>query len=197
MCLFWQHNAHARDVTILYMSCPNLAAWNALHRARLPCTPSGTTALPTHPPARPAASRPAPEFIAQDDRYKVQARSYEAQYNNVYLRRAEELLADMTARAKAHWQDVQDGTTPVAAKIIDLREGQRLCIVGTVYKDSRLKPNVLHEFENERCVMAGGRLERVHWRTRTHCPPHTLPAFPHQIGWSWPTEAPCKLLRSG
>ena len=104
----------------------------------------------------PADSTSAPEFIAQDDRFKVQARSYEAQYNNVYLRRAEELLADMTARAKAHWKDVQDGSTPVAAKIIDLREGQHLCIVGTVYKDSRLKPNVLHEFENERYVKGHG-----------------------------------------
>ena len=38
------------------------------------------------------------------------------------------------------------GTAPAVEGVLNLPEGQECCVIGTVYKEMRLKPNILDEY---------------------------------------------------
>lgn len=70
-------------------------------------------------------------------------RDYERQYSNLYFSRLMTMAPLVQQRAHAKW----DHLAPHFCKsILELKEGQHCVIFGTVYKDMRLKPNILDEY---------------------------------------------------
>nr|XP_019043001.1 DNA polymerase delta subunit 2 [Kwoniella bestiolae CBS 10118]OCF21931.1 DNA polymerase delta subunit 2 [Kwoniella bestiolae CBS 10118] len=71
-------------------------------------------------------------------------RSYKHQYANIYFVRLVELRPIVEERAKERWKNVR-GKPPLLPRILNLTRSQLCYIVGTVYMDMPLKPNVLED----------------------------------------------------
>ncbi|KZV94084.1 hypothetical protein EXIGLDRAFT_673445 [Exidia glandulosa HHB12029] len=72
----------------------------------------------------------------------VSARSYKHQFANLYFMRLNKLRNAVKQRAAAKWADAGAVHVP---KVLEVQKGQRSYIVGTVYMDMRLKPNILDD----------------------------------------------------
>jgi DNA polymerase delta subunit 2 len=70
-------------------------------------------------------------------------KNYIQQYSHVYLKR---LLA-LRPVLQRYFRDV--AKCPLAEKVIGLTSGERVAVIGTLYKDQKLKPNILDEFTTE------------------------------------------------
>ena len=70
-------------------------------------------------------------------------KNYIQQYSHVYLKRLLALRHGLQGFIE------QSKGCSVAEKIIGLKVGERVGVVGTLYKDQKLKPNVLDEFSND------------------------------------------------
>ncbi|CAK9780848.1 unnamed protein product [Cutaneotrichosporon oleaginosum] len=81
------------------------------------------------------------------------SRSYKHQYSNIYFVRLVELRPIVEARAAKLWAKVR-GKPPLLPRILNLQRGQLCYIVGTVYMDMPLKPNVLEEMARSHYVAA-------------------------------------------
>lgn len=81
-------------------------------------------------------------------------RSYQQQFANVYYLRLAKLKPKVLAAAKRKWlgagADHRAGRKPELVKrVLDVTPGKFCYIVGTVYCDMRLKPNVLEDLARE------------------------------------------------
>ncbi len=85
----------------------------------------------------------------QDERFRLEKRTYDSQYAPIYFCRLELMTPLLLARIAQQWPGV-----PVS-KILDLPEGQEVAVVGTVYKEMKLKPSILDEYNKARLVSAG------------------------------------------
>ncbi|GMK55458.1 hypothetical protein CspeluHIS016_0205140 [Cutaneotrichosporon spelunceum] len=80
-------------------------------------------------------------------------RSYKHQYSNIYFVRLIELRPIVEERAVERWANIR-GNPPLLPRILNLQRGQLCYIVGTVYLDMPLKPNVLDEMAQSHYVAA-------------------------------------------
>jgi len=111
----------------------------------------GALAAPSSVRGRPSARRRAAQAAAQpgcaapqDDRFRLEKRTYDSQYAPIYFCRLEIMTPLLLARVAQQWPGV-----PVS-KILDLPEGQEVAVIGTVYKEMKLKPSILDEYNKAR-----------------------------------------------
>ncbi|KAI0646842.1 DNA polymerase alpha/epsilon subunit B-domain-containing protein [Trametes meyenii] len=108
--------------------------------------------VPSAPLTRPSSSViPPPEnatFII-----KPADKSYKHQYSNIYFVRLRALRQYVEQRAKRRWNEVA-GNPVFVPRVLDVEKGQLCFIVGTVYMDMPLKPNVLEDVARDRSIPA-------------------------------------------
>jgi DNA polymerase delta subunit 2 len=63
-----------------------------------------------------------------------------SQYCQLYYQRLVSVMPRVKAAAEARWPGV-----PVC-KVLELQDGQPCVVIGTVYKDMKLKPSILDEY---------------------------------------------------
>ena len=90
--------------------------------------------------------RASADYTCSDDAFLVGDRCYDRQYAHLYFQRLRRLAPAVQARARAIWPDVPLRT------ILKVEEGVECAVVGTVYKDMKLKPSVLDEYTNDRSL---------------------------------------------
>ncbi|KAF8305344.1 hypothetical protein DL93DRAFT_358754 [Clavulina sp. PMI_390] len=88
------------------------------------------------------------------------ARSYKNQYANVYFMRLAKLKAIVLENAQRKWADVENDPVYVP-RVLDVQKGKLCYIVGTVYMDMPLKPNVLADIGKEHWVQAPAPLQKL------------------------------------
>ena len=89
-------------------------------------------------------------------------RSYKHQYSNIYFVRLVELRPIVEKRASERWGGVRgesarvyagpadmSGKPPLLPRILNLQRSQLCYIVGTVYMDMPLKPNILEDMARD------------------------------------------------
>ncbi|CAD6578096.1 MAG: hypothetical protein TREMPRED_002110 [Tremellales sp. Tagirdzhanova-0007] len=111
-------------------------------------------ALPPPPksiPARPTSSFSTLPELSKPFLLDPRARSYRHQYSNIYFVRLVELRPIVEERALERWQGVR-GRPPLLPRILNLQRSQLCYIVGTVYLDMRLKPNVLEDMARDHWI---------------------------------------------
>eukprot|EP01135_Chromosphaera_perkinsii_P003788 Nk52_evm34s255 gene=Nk52_evmTU34s255 len=94
-------------------------------------------------------------------------RTFTQQYSHLYYQRLLKMRSCVEEHAKKLWgaqskkrkrkedfeEEEEEKETSLNVKsLIDVVQGKRCFIIGTVYKEMKLKPNVLDEYERERCM---------------------------------------------
>ncbi|KAK9833520.1 hypothetical protein WJX81_000749 [Elliptochloris bilobata] len=120
------------------------------------CAPSASTA------DAPQLQRATAAFVCRDERFRLEKRTYDSQYAPIYFCRLEIMTPMLLERVAQGWPGV-----PVS-KILDLPEGQEVAVVGTIYKEMKLKPSILDEYNKER------GLENLTGRAKLAAPDDTL-----------------------
>ncbi|KAF9228027.1 hypothetical protein BS17DRAFT_774646 [Gyrodon lividus] len=100
-------------------------------------TPPSTLTRHTSTILPPTSSTPS--FII-DARNK----SYKHQYSNIYFTRLAMLRRPVFERASARWKDLE-GSPVYVTRVLDVVKSQLCWVLGTVYMDMPLKPNVLED----------------------------------------------------
>ncbi|WVR04983.1 hypothetical protein IAU60_001995 [Kwoniella sp. DSM 27419] len=98
-------------------------------------------------------SRPNPTYSTLPEQSKPfvvapESRSYKHQYANIYFVRLVELRPTVEDKAKERWKGIR-GKPPLLPRILNLTRSQLCYIVGTVYLDMPLKPNVLEDMARD------------------------------------------------
>ena len=78
-------------------------------------------------------------YSHRDDRFALDKKIY-GQYFQLYYQRLMLLLPRLKLAVEAKWPGAS------TAKVLDLKEGEECVIMGTLYKDMRLKPSILDEY---------------------------------------------------
>ncbi|KZT11491.1 uncharacterized protein LAESUDRAFT_755134 [Laetiporus sulphureus 93-53] len=108
--------------------------------------------VPTIPLARESTVLPPsdkiPSFVL-----RAESRSYSHQYSNIYYLRLQLLKRFVLARARRRWKEVA-GDPPYVERVLEVVKGQLCFIVGTVYMDMPLKPNVLEDIAHDHSLPA-------------------------------------------
>ncbi|KAF7965129.1 hypothetical protein HWV62_45531 [Athelia sp. TMB] len=99
----------------------------------------------------PTTTLPLPE--AQSFLLSATEKSYAHQYANIYYQRLISLKPVIQERALARWGDVQ-GNPELVERVLEVVKGQLCWVIGTVYMDMRLKPNVLEDIARDRSIPA-------------------------------------------
>ena len=78
-------------------------------------------------------------YAHRDDRFALDKKIY-GQYFQLYYQRLMLLLPRLKLAVEAKWPGAS------TAKVLDLKEGEECVIMGTLYKDMKLKPSILDEY---------------------------------------------------
>ena len=78
-------------------------------------------------------------YAHRDDRFSLDKKIY-GQYFQLYYQRLMLLLPRLKLAVEAKWPGAS------TAKVLDLKEGEECVIMGTLYKDMKLKPSILDEY---------------------------------------------------
>jgi DNA polymerase delta subunit 2 len=90
--------------------------------------------------------------IPNPTRFLLDAREQSHQYFNVYQCRARQLRPAVVERIQKLQKE--NGTDhPVEERILDVRMGIHSFLVGTIFKEMPLKPNVLREYSREQAIL--------------------------------------------
>ncbi|KAF8841170.1 hypothetical protein BDN67DRAFT_1047248 [Paxillus ammoniavirescens] len=71
-------------------------------------------------------------------------KSYKHQYSNIYFTRLAMLKRPVFERARARWKDLE-GNPVYVTRVLDVVKSQLCWVLGTVYMDMPLKPNVMED----------------------------------------------------
>jgi DNA polymerase delta subunit 2 len=91
---------------------------------------------------------------------KDQGKNYTRQYANLYFMRLVKLKKRVQAKAAAKWSSVKDATP--LNRVLDVDQGQMCWIVGTIYLEMKLKPNVIAELALEHNLVAPPPLQKMY-----------------------------------
>ena len=86
------------------------------------------------------------EYKCLDDGYLVGDRVYNKQYAHLYFQRLQNLSPFIRGKVKKKWPGL-----PVR-KILEVEPGVECAVIGTVYKDMKLKPSVLDEYAKDKSL---------------------------------------------
>ncbi|RXK39940.1 DNA polymerase delta subunit 2 [Tremella mesenterica] len=78
-------------------------------------------------------------------------RNYKHQYSNIYFVRLVELRPIVEERATERWGNIR-GKPPLLPRILNLQRSQLCYIVGTVYMEMPLKPNILEDMARDHWI---------------------------------------------
>ncbi|KAJ3044134.1 hypothetical protein HDV00_003238 [Rhizophlyctis rosea] len=98
-------------------------------------------------------SRQTTTYITYDEVFQVKERTYTQQYAGLYFSRLNMLRPRVLKAAKARWSSGAS-PTPHEPRVLDVKTGKVCFVVGTVYVDMPLKPNILDEVTAEHWVVA-------------------------------------------
>ncbi|KAL6780503.1 POLD2 [Auxenochlorella protothecoides x Auxenochlorella symbiontica] len=101
-------------------------------------TPASTLAR-TEPLTRATAS-----YTLHDDRFQLQQRVYDRQFAQLYFYRLLKLRPAVSASAKRRWPSCTE------VRVIDAVEDVDCVLVGTLYKEMKLKPSILDEYVKDK-----------------------------------------------
>ena len=90
----------------------------------------------------PALARAVLDYAARDDRFSLDKKIY-GQYFQLYFQRLMLLMPRLNEAVASQWPGVP------TAKVLDLKEGEECVIMGTLYKEMKLKPCILDEYTKE------------------------------------------------
>ncbi|KAI0818851.1 DNA polymerase alpha/epsilon subunit B-domain-containing protein [Irpex lacteus] len=82
-----------------------------------------------------------------------QDKSFKHQYANIYFMRLHALRRFIEQKAKRRWAEV-DGNPIFVPRVLDVEKGQLSYVIGTVYMDMPLKPNVLDDIARDHSIPA-------------------------------------------
>ncbi|KAH7107455.1 DNA polymerase alpha/epsilon subunit B-domain-containing protein [Auriculariales sp. MPI-PUGE-AT-0066] len=93
------------------------------------------------------------EFTTMGDPFllKDKSKSYQNQFANIYFMRLNALRKGVIAHAAERWNQTD---AKHVRRVLDVQKGERSYIVGTVYMEMRLKPNVLDDIGKDHNVIA-------------------------------------------
>lgn len=85
--------------------------------------------------------------LNKDLKVSINRRNFNHQYSNVYYTRLELLRESITRKASEEWDGmkINDIVAKRCNKVLDVRQGKLVWLVGTVYNEMKLKPNILDE----------------------------------------------------
>ncbi|KZV65840.1 hypothetical protein PENSPDRAFT_111792 [Peniophora sp. CONT] len=83
----------------------------------------------------------------------AQNKSFKHQYANIYFLRLRLLRTYVEKQAEKKWHDLA-GSPRLVPRVLEVTKGQLCFIVGTVYMDMPLKPNVLEDIGRDRSIPA-------------------------------------------
>ncbi|KAG8217429.1 DNA polymerase alpha/epsilon subunit B-domain-containing protein, partial [Butyriboletus roseoflavus] len=87
-------------------------------------------------------------------------RSYMHQYSNIYFTRLAILKKPVLERANARWRDL--GNPVYVPRVLDVVKSQLCWILGTVYMDMPLKPNVLEDLGRDHSLPPPQSREKIY-----------------------------------
>ena len=89
----------------------------------------------------------------------IKTRQYRSQYAGIYYLRLTILKPIVKARGQSIWANSEIGGQPAPFKerILDVRQGKPCWIVGSVFVDMELKPNVLEDLAKDVSFIFGRR----------------------------------------
>ncbi|KAI0807245.1 DNA polymerase alpha/epsilon subunit B-domain-containing protein [Fomes fomentarius] len=107
---------------------------------------------PSAPFTRPATTLLAPP---EDASFLIKPgeKTYKHQYSNIYFIRLHTLRKYVEQRAKRSWSEVT-GDPVFVPRVLDVEKGQLCFIIGTVYMEMPLKPNVLEDIARDHSIPA-------------------------------------------
>ncbi|KAF4603964.1 hypothetical protein EYR40_001139 [Pleurotus pulmonarius] len=79
-------------------------------------------------------------------------KSYKYQYSNIYFMRLQYLRECVLEKAERKWKNL-DGDPVLVDRVLEVEKGQLCYIIGTVYMDMPLKPNVLEDIARDRSIL--------------------------------------------
>ncbi|KAI0255404.1 DNA polymerase alpha/epsilon subunit B-domain-containing protein [Lactifluus subvellereus] len=88
-------------------------------------------------------------------------KSFKHQYANIYFVRLRFLRAFVEKEATKKWKNVP-GSPKLVPRVLDVLKGQLCFVIGTVYIDMPLKPNVLEDIGRDHSIPAPPRPEKIH-----------------------------------
>ena len=83
-------------------------------------------------------------------------KNYQQQYGDMYFFRLAKLKPSLKQIATEDWSDFEIGDEVAQHKdrVLDVRQGELCWIIGTIYMDMPLKPNVLEDISKDRWISA-------------------------------------------
>ncbi|ORX58190.1 hypothetical protein DM01DRAFT_1333854 [Hesseltinella vesiculosa] len=89
---------------------------------------------------------------AMNDKFMIKDRTFQKQYASIYFIRLLHLRPIVLERAKSRWASLPEKPEYVA-KALDVPNDEVCYIIGTIYMDMALKPNVLKDLSEESSVV--------------------------------------------
>ncbi|KAK9813992.1 hypothetical protein WJX73_008449 [Symbiochloris irregularis] len=91
-------------------------------------------------------SRASASYECQDDRYLLPERTFlpDIQYAPIYFARMIKMQPMLLQKVQKAWPGIKK------AKILELVEGEEVAVIGTVYKEMKMKPSILDEYTKDR-----------------------------------------------
>ncbi|EMR10955.1 hypothetical protein PNEG_01100 [Pneumocystis murina B123] len=89
-------------------------------------------------------------FLHQDD-YIIKKRTYQQQYANIYFLRLVHIRPKIVHKAQEKWDGifVKKKKVKRASRLLDIVHGEVCWIIGTIYIDVPLKPNILKDIRKD------------------------------------------------
>ncbi|KAK6334768.1 hypothetical protein TWF718_010215 [Orbilia javanica] len=91
-----------------------------------------------------------------DPKFQLDTHSYQTQYVDIYFLRLAKLKRIVEAHGRERWDDVEVNGEVVQRvdRVLDVRQGKLCWVVGTIYMDMPLKPNVLEDIAKDHFISA-------------------------------------------
>lgn len=83
------------------------------------------------------------QYTSRDEKFLVAKRNFERQYAQLYFSRLMLLQPTMEAAVAQAWPNTR------VSKILSVGEDQDVAVIGTLFKDMRLKPSILDEYAKD------------------------------------------------
>ncbi|KAF9573126.1 hypothetical protein EC968_008975 [Mortierella alpina] len=87
------------------------------------------------------------------ENFVIKARDYKMQYAHLYYMRLMLMRPTVLAKATQKWAAL-DSKPKHVAKVLDVQQGEIAYLVGTVYMDMKLKPNILDDITKDHWIAA-------------------------------------------
>ncbi|KAI2633828.1 DNA polymerase alpha/epsilon subunit B-domain-containing protein [Xylaria nigripes] len=100
--------------------------------------------------------RAASDYYSFDSFTLRRDRSYQQQFADMYFLRLTKIKPALEQRALEAWSEIKIGDEHVrrAERVLDIRQGELCWVIGTVYMDMVLKPNILDDVSKDRWLSA-------------------------------------------